>query len=106
MQPFRWYSETAMAAITLKNVPDDLLGQLRQRAERDRRSLNQEILYLLEAALEASPSRDTEKRTRAERKHRAEQWARLAGLWRSDESAEDEIAAIYAARTEGREVDL
>ena len=40
-----------MASLTLKNIPDDLLGRLRARAERNRRSLTGEILHLLETAV-------------------------------------------------------
>lgn len=95
-----------MAAITLKNVPENLLEQLRGRAELDRRSLNQEILYLLEEALKASTAGEVEERAREERLRQAKEWSRLAGLWQSDLPVEEEIARIYAARTEGRKVDL
>ena len=40
-----------MAALTLKNIPEELLEKLRLLAERDRRSLTQEILYILEHAV-------------------------------------------------------
>lgn len=95
-----------MAAITLKNVPEGLLGQLRDRAELDRRSLNQEILYLLEEALKVPTAGEIEERAREERMSQAKEWSRLAGLWRSDLPVQEEIERIYAARTEGRKVDL
>ena len=47
-----------MAAITLKNIPPALHQQLKARALRNRRSLNQEALATLEAAV--TPSRDAE----------------------------------------------
>ena len=34
-----------------------------------------------------------------------EAWRQLAGQWQSD-GTEDEVAALYAARTDGRKVDL
>ncbi len=37
-----------MASITLKDVPMELREALKQRAVRNRRSLNQELLYCLE----------------------------------------------------------
>jgi len=40
-----------MASLTLKNIPDDLLERLRERAVRHRRSLTGEILTLLDAAV-------------------------------------------------------
>jgi len=40
-----------MAALTLKNIPDELLARLRERAVRNRRSLTGEILTILERAV-------------------------------------------------------
>ncbi|HKK71322.1 MAG TPA: Arc family DNA-binding protein [Candidatus Krumholzibacteria bacterium] len=42
---------TTMPNLTLKNVPEELLVRLRTQAESNRRSLNSEILVLLDAAL-------------------------------------------------------
>ncbi len=40
-----------MATMTLKNVPDELYQQLKQSAERHRRSINSEAIVCLERAL-------------------------------------------------------
>lgn len=40
-----------MAAILLKNVPEALRQRLQERAKRNRRSMNQEALVILEQAL-------------------------------------------------------
>ena len=42
-----------MATLTLKNIPDELHALLKESAERNRRSLNSEILIRLESALTA-----------------------------------------------------
>ncbi len=42
-----------MTNLTLKNIPDDLHQRLKARAATHRRSLNREILALLEAQLDA-----------------------------------------------------
>jgi len=42
-----------MVTLTLKNIPDDLHQRLKESAERNRRSLNSEILVRLEGALSA-----------------------------------------------------
>jgi plasmid stability protein len=42
-----------MATLTLKNIPDELHALLRESAERNRRSLNSEILIRLESAFTA-----------------------------------------------------
>ncbi|MEL6614587.1 MAG: Arc family DNA-binding protein [Bacteroidota bacterium] len=46
-----------MATLTLKNVPDDLHRRLKERAARNHRSLNREVIHALERAVEdARPS--------------------------------------------------
>jgi plasmid stability protein len=42
-----------MATLTLKNIPDELHAKLKESAERNRRSLNSEILMRLESAFSA-----------------------------------------------------
>lgn len=39
-----------MPTITLKNIPDDLYKKVKKRAKMNRRSINGEILYVLEQA--------------------------------------------------------
>jgi len=40
-----------MANITIKNIPDGVYQELKQRAETQRRSLNSEIIHILEQAV-------------------------------------------------------
>jgi plasmid stability protein len=42
-----------VATLTLKNIPDELHALLKESAERNRRSLNSEILMRLESAFTA-----------------------------------------------------
>lgn len=89
-----------MSSITLKDVPEELLSRLRSAAARERRSLNQEALVLIEGGLAA-------RETAEERAHRqVKAWRTLARSWASDRTFEDEVADLYAARTPGRDVDL
>lgn len=48
-----------MLTLTLKNIPEDLHAMLKQSAEKNRRSLNSEILARLERDL-AAPTVDPE----------------------------------------------
>jgi plasmid stability protein len=41
-----------MATLNIKNFPDALYGQLRDRAEREHRSLAQEVIHLLSRVVE------------------------------------------------------
>jgi plasmid stability protein len=58
MVPYRNPAEDPVASITLKDIPDEIHGRLRDRAARNRRSLQQEILACLEAAVMAGPVPD------------------------------------------------
>ncbi len=93
-----------MPSLTLKNVPDELLKALRVSAERDRRSLTQQVIYLLESAagLRLESARDATDDVEAQ----VEAWRQLAGRWASDVEVDAETEAILARRTHGREVVL
>jgi plasmid stability protein len=92
-----------MASITLKNVPEGLLKRLREIAAAERRSLNQQILYLLETA---EGPEEKLRRLRVEAERQTGAWRQLSGRWQSQESVQEEISRIYASRTEGREIKL
>ena len=92
-----------MASLTLKNVPERLLRELRKSAERDRRSLNQEIIHLLEGSLR-EPRRSAN--VQAEVDAQVAAWRKLAGKWQSDVDAATEARRIKRRRSSGRKVDL
>ncbi len=39
------------ASLSIKNIPDDILARLKERAAKNRRSLQGEVLFLLEQAV-------------------------------------------------------
>lgn len=45
-----------MAALTLRGIPDEVMERLRERADTERRSLNQQAILLLERALAERPA--------------------------------------------------
>jgi plasmid stability protein len=47
--------EVEMTTITVKNIPPILYGRLKQQAENNRRSINSEIITILEKALTIRP---------------------------------------------------
>lgn len=103
----RLHSETGdMASLTLKNLPDALLEDLRTAAQDDRRSLNQEVMHLLTLALRARTSKSTETLPTAEARAQLAAWRKLAGKWMSDVDRDTEAAALFKARTRGRKVKL
>ena len=98
-------SRLDMASITIKNIPDHLLARLREQAAMEQRSMNKEIIRLLDTALSAERAHPMEDRRKLATTQAAA-WLRLRGRWVSDIPAEDEIAAIYSARSSGREIEL
>ena len=94
-----------MASITIKNIPDRLLARLRERAAMEQRSMNKEIIRLLDIGLSAERLHPMEYR-RALAATQAAAWSRLSGRWVSDLPVEDEVAAIYSGRSGGREVEF
>lgn len=89
-----------MASLTLKDIPEELLENLRAAAKRDRRSLSQEALVILEGGLARRES------NREQAMRQLEAWRALAGKWVSDQTVEEEVASILGARTVGRDIDL
>lgn len=79
---------------------EELLARLRTAAARERRSLNQEALVLIEGGLAARETAEE----RAQRQVQA--WRALAGGWVSDTTFEEEVADLYGARSPSRDVDL
>jgi plasmid stability protein len=95
-----------MSSLTLKNIPESLLEALRQHAEEDRRSLTQEVLYLLEQAVREKREPLREYLSVAEISKQCDEWLRIAGTWDSARPIAEEIEEIYASRTSGRNVEL
>jgi plasmid stability protein len=91
-----------MASITIKNIPDPLLARLRALAEDDDRSLNKEMIHLLEEAVQRRQMAETEDSLGELALRQGAAWRALRGRWES----EDDGRALMNARTPGREIDL
>lgn len=101
-----WYHQgyrEDVSAITLKGIPDELAAALKAKAAESRRSLNSEILHRLEKSLDLEMGSTSFKEEAA---IQADAWSRLSGAWISGASVEEEIDALYSARSEGRDWDL
>lgn len=95
-----------MSSITIKDVPEKLLERLRRRAQEDKRSMNREVLHLLDIALTDQPVNEDFSGDTRDVDSQIQAWRRLAGHWDSDLDTTEEIERIYAARTFGRQIDL
>ena len=93
-----------MANLTIRNLPEDLLEKLRSQSKTEKRSLNNEILMVLEKCVDlydADVKADT-----FSQEAQVELWKKLAGEWDDERSAEEISADIAAHRTRGRKVDF
>jgi hypothetical protein len=96
-----------MASVLIKNLPDSLHHQLKRRAERHHRSLNKEVIALIEAALTipqeddaAEPDEPRNLRTEdlldEAQQRRAARVLALRGKYRASVSSSEEFAARKA----------
>ena len=53
--PFWLYNGTVAVSLSIKNVPEAVVGRLRERAKRNRRSLQGELLDVVERAAQDPP---------------------------------------------------
>lgn len=49
-----------MASLTLKNIPEELIERIKELAERERRSMTQQVLYMLEESIAKRSGRQGE----------------------------------------------
>lgn len=68
-----------MANLTIRNIPEDLLNNLRKLAQKERRSLNSEVLVLLEkSVMQDSLGKNLDT---ISIDAQTELWSKLAGEW-------------------------
>ena len=93
-----------MPNLTIRNIPEDLLDKLRRLSKAEKRSLNSEVLVVLEECLEGYKPEKRYDYIPVEAQ--VEMWKKLAGEWDDPRSAEDIAVEIIEQRTPGRRVDL
>lgn len=93
--------------MTIRNIPDSILERIKVLSARERRSVNSEILVLLEEAVHLHHHGPEPKHERAiSADVQADMWMGLSGKWEDERSAAEIIEDIYENRTSGRDVDL
>ena len=97
-----------MSALTVRELPEKTIRTLKARAAYNHRSLNGEILYILDyiASFGDNFSFTISRPEDPSVANRRAAVLALAGQWKDDRSDEDIIKDIENARTFGREVEL
>jgi len=91
-----------MPNLTIRNIPHDLLEKMRKQATAEKRSLNNEILMLLEKGVDIYCTGTTNEPFSQEAQ--VALWEKIAGEWEDKRSAEEIADDIKAHRTAGRKV--
>lgn len=93
-----------MVNLTIRNIPEAMMNKLRKRSAAERRSINSEVLVLLEKGLIGyAPQQDLEQVTV---EAQADLWQMLSGRWDDPRSASEIASEIISTRTKGRGVEL
>jgi len=95
-----------MANITIRNIPDSILEKIRTLSTIEKRSINNELLLIIEAGLNEESERKTKNENIIPKESQIRIWEKLMGKWEDDRSAKEIIEDIYAHRTPGRNIDL
>lgn len=95
-----------MANITIRNIPDSIMEKIRTLSTIEKRSINNELLLIIEAGLNEESERKTKNENIIPKESQIRIWEQLMGRWEDDRSAKEIIEDIYAHRTPGRNIDL
>lgn len=93
-----------MVNLTIRNIPDEIIKKIRTLSELEKRSLNNEILALLESVLYDEYKKNINRKISKE--VQINMWEKISGLWEDKRSTEEIIEDIYSNRSVGREVNL
>jgi plasmid stability protein len=95
-----------MKSITVRNIPDELLDRLRTLSVVEKRSLNNEMLIVLEKGLTKESEDKTNFKNHLSMETQIKIWQNLSGQWKDNRSTDEIIRNIIESRSEGRSVDL
>ena len=95
-----------MPSITIRGLDEHVLERIRSLAQAERRSVNGELLVLIDRALQVDHAEQSRRGAVVSKETQLRIWRSIAGWWEDDRSTERIIADIYDQRTPGREVSL
>jgi hypothetical protein len=88
--------------LTVRNIPENVIDVIRDMAQQEKRSVNNQILTLLETATNKIPAKNSQP-------NRIDIWKTFDGAWQDDDDPTGDklIQDIYENRTVGRyDIDL
>ncbi|MFA6567692.1 MAG: hypothetical protein WCS96_05720 [Victivallales bacterium] len=91
-----------MKSITVRNIPDEVVEAARMLSIKERRSLNNELIVIMENGLNSIRLSPAALKTDL----REDPWKKLSGKWKDKRNAKEIIDDIYSSRTIGKEIKL
>jgi len=92
--------------ITIRNIPAEVIEKIRTLSKMEKRSLNNEILLVLEKGTQEELHQRFDIKRNISKSVQIDIWKKLANKWQDERSTDDIIKDIYENRTLGREVKL
>ncbi len=92
--------------ITIRNIPNDVITKIKTLSEIEKRSLNSEILMVLEKGMQEEIKNRFNIIKHVGKTSQINIWNKLANSWQDDRTTEEITDEIYKNRTMGREFDL
>lgn len=92
--------------ITVRNIPEEVIEKIRTLSKMEKRSLNSEILLVLEKGTREELHHRFDIKRNISKSAQIDIWEKLSNQWQDERSTDDIIKDIYENRTLGREVKL
>ncbi len=92
--------------ITVRNIPDEIIRKIRTLSQMGKRSLNNEILLLLERSVQEEINYRSTLKKNISKETQLNIWKNLKNQWDDNRSTKEIIEDIYNNRTLGREIEL
>ena len=92
--------------ITVRNIPEEIISKIRTLSQMEKRSLNNEILLLLERGVQEEVKFFSKNKKSISKETQLSIWKKLSNEWDDERSTQEIIDDIYNNRTLGREVNL
>jgi len=92
--------------LTIRNIPDDVINKIRTLSQMEKRSLNNQILFVLERGVEEEVLHYFNIKRNISKNAQVNIWKRLSEEWQDDRTTDEIINDIYTSRTLGREFQL
>ena len=89
--------------LTIRNIPDDVINKIRTLSQIEKRSLNNEILFVLERGIQKEVQHFFNIKRNINKDAQISIWERLSKEWQDDRPTAELINDIYESRTMGRE---